>query len=120
MRTPSGTYGRRGQGTTVEHPEISIGTPDEYAFWVSRLRAFLVERGADADELEQVDARYNYKANRITLYRLANASDVRSVADTISHEFLHALLYQMGERYAARAIDLVGKPVGNPARWGGF
>jgi hypothetical protein len=104
----------------VEHPTISVGTQEEYAYWESRLRKFLADLGADPGDLERVDARYNYKDNRITLYRLANPSEDRSVADTISHEFLHALLYQMGEDRAARAIDLVGKPVGNPARIGGI
>jgi len=104
----------------MEQPAISVGTPKEYAFWESRLRQFLTERGFAPDHLERVDARYNFKENRITLYRLANPSEERSVADTIAHEFLHALLYQLDERWAAHAIDLVGKPVGNPARIGGI
>jgi hypothetical protein len=104
----------------VEHPSISVGTPKEYAYWEARLRSFLVDEGLNPDSLEQVDARYRYKDNRITLYRLANPADERSVADTLSHEFLHALLYQLGEQWAARGIDLVGKPVGNPARVGGI
>jgi hypothetical protein len=104
----------------VEHPTVSVGTPKEYSYWESRLRQFLIDRGADADALEQVDARLNYKSNRITLYRLADPSEERSVADTISHEFLHAMLYQMREYWAARAIDRVGKPVGHPARIGGI
>lgn len=106
--------------TAVAHPTVSIGTPAEYAYWEARLRRYLVSMGASADALERVDARYNYRENRITLYRLADPSNSGSVADTLSHELLHALLYQMGEEYAARAIDLVGKPVGNPARIGGI
>ena len=104
----------------MEQPSISVGTPEEYAYWVSRLRKFLGERGGDADALERLDARINYKGNRITLYRLADPSNERSVADTIAHELLHTLLYQMGEYRAAREIDLVGKPVGSAARVGGI
>ncbi|MCI4352672.1 MAG: hypothetical protein L3K14_04710 [Thermoplasmata archaeon] len=84
------------------------------------MRKHLTELGADADALERVDARYNYKGNRITLYRLADPANEGSVAETISQEVLHALLFQMGERFAARAIDLIGKPVGNAARTGGI
>ncbi|MCI4348731.1 MAG: hypothetical protein L3J93_00715 [Thermoplasmata archaeon] len=104
----------------VGHPGIAIGSPKEYAVWMARLRRFLVERGVSPDEIEQVDARYNYGSNRITLYRLPRPGDGASIAETISHEFLHALLFQLGESWAARAIDLVGKPVGNPARIGGI
>ncbi len=104
----------------MEPPTISVGTPAEYAHWESEVRRFLTEMGTDANVLERVDARYNYKDNRITLYRLANPSHEGSVTDTISHEVLHALLFQMGEHFAARAIDLVGKRVGNAARTGGI
>ncbi len=104
----------------MEHPSVTIGTPEEYSYWKARLSTFLRDRGGEADELEQVDARLNYRDNRITLYRLADPADERSVADTISHEILHSLLYQMEELRAARLIDLVGKPVGNPARIGGI
>lgn len=104
----------------MEHPRVSIGTPEEYAYWKSRLTEFLVDRGGEADNLERVDARLNYKGNRLTLYQLADPANEISVADTISHEILHALLYQMGELRAARLIDLVGKPAGNPERIGGF
>jgi len=107
--------------TSVEdQPSITVGTPQEIAFWAARLRKFLMELGADAGDFKQVDARYNYKGNRITLYRLANPSDELSVADTISHEFLHGLLYQIGEHTAARLIDMVGRPAGNPSRIGGI
>jgi len=88
--------------------------------WVARLQEFLIELGAGADDFKQVDARYNYKDNRISLYRLADPSNELSSVDTISHEFLHGLLYQMGEHGAARRIDLVGKPPGNRARIGGI
>lgn len=104
----------------MEHPRISVGTPAEYRYWMSRLTQFLTERGGEADNLERLDARLHYKGNRLTIYRLARPDDELSVADTISHEILHALLFQMGELWAARMIDLVGKPVGNPARVGGI
>lgn len=104
----------------MEHPTVTIGSPEEYAYWKERWTAFLAERGGEADNLERIDARMNYKANQITLYRLADPADERSVGDTISHEILHALLYQMDELRAARSVDWVGKPVGNPARTGGI
>jgi hypothetical protein len=104
----------------MEPPTISVGTPAEYAYWESRLRKFFAEMGAAADEFERVDARCNYRENQITLYRLADPRDELSVADTLSHELLHVLLFQLGEHFAARAIDLVGKPVGHPARIGGI
>lgn len=104
----------------MDHPTVAIGTPEEYAYWKSRLSSILAERGGEVDQLEQVDARLNYRDNRLTLYRLSDPAEERSVADTISHEILHALLYQMGELRAARMIDIVGKPVGNPARIGGI
>jgi hypothetical protein len=104
----------------VEHPHVTVGTPAEYAYWESQLRKFVTAQGGDPANIERVDARLNYKGNRITLYRLADPSDERSVADTLSHEFLHSLLYQMDELLAARLIDLVGKPVGNPGRIGGI
>jgi hypothetical protein len=84
------------------------------------MRNFLVGLGADADELARVDARYNYKENRITLYRLADPAHEGSVTETLSHETLHALLYQMGEGFAARMIDMIGKPVGHLDRIGGI
>jgi hypothetical protein len=104
----------------VEHPCVSVGTPGEYAYWKTRLSELVRARSGASDELEQIDARMNYRENRITLYRLADPRDETSIAETLSHEVLHALLYQMGERWAARLIDLVGKPVGNPARTGGL
>ena len=102
------------RGGAVEQPKISVGTPTEYAFWVSRLRNFLRRRGARPVELEQVDARYNFETNRIILYRLADGSCELSVAETLSHEVLHSLLEQLGEHYAARAIDLVSRRSGTP------
>jgi hypothetical protein len=103
----------------VDPPTISIGTPDEYAFWVARYRSFLAELGVREDEIQQIDARYNYRNNRITIYRLPDPADELSVTETISHETLHALLYQTGEGRAARRIDLVAKPPGNSERSGG-
>jgi hypothetical protein len=104
----------------VEPPAVSVGTPNEYAYWTARLTRFVTERGGEASDLERLDARMNYRENRITLYRLPDLANELSVAETLSHETLHALLYQMGELWAARMIDFVGKPVGNPARVGGI
>jgi hypothetical protein len=103
-----------------EPPSLTVGSPREYALWEARLRNFLVSMGREASSLERVDARYNYKDNRITIYRLADPKDELSVIETLSHESLHAILYQLGEHFAARAIDLVGKPAGNPGRTGGI
>jgi hypothetical protein len=104
----------------VEHPGISVGTPQEYLHWLSEWRKTLQSMGADPNALERIDARYNYRRNRITLYRLDDPRDEVSVADTLSHELLHAVLFQMGERWAARMIDLVAKPPGNADRAGGI
>ena len=104
----------------MDHPRITVGSPEEYAFWKSRISSFLTERGGAPDTLEQVDARLNYRSNCLTLYRLVDPADERSVAQTISHEILHALFYQMGELRAARMLDLAGKPVGDPDRIGGI
>ena len=104
----------------MEPPKVTVGNPAEYRYWEARVRRFLEGRRKSTIVLERVDARYNYRENRITLYHLADPSDERSVADTLSHEYLHALLYQIGEEWAAHAIDLIGKPVGNPARAGGI
>ena len=99
---------------------ISIGTPQEYSDWVSRLRAVYEARGAPANAIEQIDARYHYRSNRITLYRLPDPTDPVSIAQTLSHEFLHALLYWTGERTAARMIDFVARRVGSSQRVGGI
>jgi hypothetical protein len=104
----------------MEPPELSIGTPEEYEFWRSRRATFLGDRGGEADELGQPNSRLDYKGNRITIYRLADPSDERSVVETISHEILHALLYQTDELRAARAIDIVARPPGHPDRVGGI
>jgi hypothetical protein len=104
----------------VDHPTISVGTPSEYAFWLARLRKFWVSAGQPADDLEQIDARYNYETNRISLYRLRDPRDDLSVAETISHELLHALLEQTGETYAARLLDIAAKPARSPDRVGGI
>lgn len=99
---------------------ITVGTRAEYARWIARWRRFLTARGLSADTVSQIDARYNFRENRITLYRLAEPRDERSVSDTLAHESLHALLLQLDEPWAARAIDLVAKPPGNPGRIGGL
>jgi hypothetical protein len=109
-----------GAGAAVDDPIITIGTPREYALWFSRLRNFFAAVGANSENLEQVDARYNYRENRITLYHLSHPSDERSVAETLSHEYLHALLFQPGEQDAARRLDLVSKPVRSGDRVGGL
>jgi hypothetical protein len=110
---------RAGRFERLEAPTIRVGPPHEYALWLDRLRVFLTNIGANADDIEQVDARYNYEENRITLYRLSHASEELSVAETLSHEYLHALLYQMGEQGAARSLDLISKPVRSGKRIGG-
>jgi hypothetical protein len=108
-------------GRSVIHaPRISVGTPKEYAYWIARLREFWATAGASADDVEQVDARYNYASNRITLYRLRDPANELSVAETISHEFLHAWLNQSGEPWAARQLDLVAKPARSADRIGGI
>jgi hypothetical protein len=104
----------------VDAPRVSVGSPKEYAYWKSRLAEFVTERGGEAGDLEQVDARMNYRENRVILYQLPDPRNELSIAETLSHETLHALLYQMGELWAARLIDFVGKPVGNPRRVGGI
>jgi len=104
----------------MEPPIVSVGSRAEYAYWEARLRRLYEQWGARGREFERVDARYNYRTNRITLYQLADPHEERSVADTLSHEILHAVLFQEGERDAARAIDLVGRPVGDPTRRGGI
>jgi hypothetical protein len=107
-------------GFVARPPTVTVGTSKEYAQWESRLRGLWAELGAKPDDLKQVDARFNYRENKITLYRLPDPSDELSVAETLSHEFLHAILYQWGEQRAARLIDLVGKQPGNPTRVGGI
>jgi hypothetical protein len=104
----------------VEHPTVTVGTVAEYTYWLARLRRFLNEGGAGPDAIEQVDARYNYRSNQITLYNLIDPSDPWSVGETISHEFLHALLYQWGEDRAARQIDLVARSPKSGQRIGGI
>ena len=67
-----------------------------------------------------MDARFNYHENRLTLYHLPHPSEEFSVAERLSHEFLHAFLCQRGEQRAARSIDLIGKRAGHPTRVGGI
>jgi hypothetical protein len=117
---PVGMCPTRTHKTLSDPPSITVGTPREYALWESRLRKFLVSMGRDANSLERVDARYNYRENRITIYRLADPERELSVLETLSHESLHAILYQLGEHVAARAIDRIGRPAGNPERVGGI
>jgi hypothetical protein len=104
----------------VARPGVSIGTAQEYSEWVKRLREAAVSRGGSPDSIEQINARYNYRANQITLYRLPDSTNPLSISETLSHEFLHALLYWTGERMAARLIDIVGLPAGTSERTGGI
>jgi hypothetical protein len=99
---------------------VGVGSPKEYARWVARAREYLRELRQDPDQLDYVDARFGYRANRITLLHLQDPGRELSVADTLSHEVLHSLLDQIGESFAARTIDVVCKPVGHPQRRGGI
>ncbi len=119
-REAGGAETRPGERFSVVPPHISIGTPREYDEWVTRLRKAFGANGAASDSIEQIDARYNYRSNRVTLYRLPDGTDPLSIAQTLAHEFLHALLFQMGEGMAARMIDFVARPVGSPDRVGGI
>ncbi|MCI4343005.1 MAG: hypothetical protein L3J92_02675 [Thermoplasmata archaeon] len=104
----------------MDHPAISVGTPKEYAYWLNHLGKVWAQLGLPSDNLQQIDARYNYEVNRVTLYHLRDPSDDLSVAETISHEYLHALLDQEGEGPAARQLDLVAKAARSSERIGGI
>ncbi|MGI0155908.1 MAG: hypothetical protein ACREDE_07245, partial [Thermoplasmata archaeon] len=65
----------------------------------------LEEAGRDPASLDRVDATINYARNRIILFNLADPQRETSVADTVSHEVLHALLEELGELWAARSLD---------------
>ncbi len=104
----------------MEHPTIAIARPEEAAYWATRLGEFLRTRGGEADALERIDTRLDYRANRVTLYGLPDPANELSVADAISHEILHALLYQLEELGAARRMDLVSTPAGDARRAGGL
>jgi hypothetical protein len=110
----------RGIVTLVDQPTFTVGKLEEYSYWLGRLRRFLEKRGAAPDAIAQVDARYNYRANRVTLYNLIDPADPLSVVETISHEYLHALLYHTGEEWAARQIDLVARSPRSGERIGGI
>jgi hypothetical protein len=100
-------------------PAIRIGKREEYLSWKSKARTYLRELGEDPLALERVDATFNYARNRILLFNLPDPGRELSIAETISHEILHSLLEQTQERWAARALDKVVKPVGDPSRVGG-
>ena len=104
----------------MEHPAVSAGTPADHDYWATRFDTFLRDRGGEADARGRVLARLDYAENRMTLYRLPDARDERSAADTVSHELLHALLYQLDELRAARTVDLVARPADDPRRVGGL
>jgi hypothetical protein len=105
---------------SFEHPSIKVGSRQEYLNWKSRARIYLRELGRDPAALERVDATFNYRLSRILLFNLPDPTRELSVAETISHEILHALLEQMQERWGARALDRVVKPVGDANRVGGI
>jgi hypothetical protein len=109
-----------GVRSLIEPPGVSVGSPKEYATWMARLGRLWTSAGLPVTDLERIDARYNYGTNRITLYALRDPTDEWSVAETISHEFLHALLYQMGEEGAARQLDFVARAARSPDRRGGI
>ncbi|MFZ0891952.1 MAG: hypothetical protein WB778_02045 [Thermoplasmata archaeon] len=102
------------------HPLIQVGTPHEYLDWVAKARAYLREFGKDPTSLERVDATFNYSRNRILLFNLPDEHRELTVAETLSHEILHSLFEQMDERWAARTLDQVATPVGDPNRVGGI
>lgn len=104
----------------MEHPTVSVGTPEEHAYWATRFETFLRDRGGEADARGRILARLDYAENRMTLYGLPDARDERSAADTVSHELLHALFYQLDELRAARTVDLVARPPDDPGRVGGI
>lgn len=102
------------------HPIVHAGTPAEYAAWNARAQRFLRESGRDPADLERIDATISYSSNRILLFALLVPGEPYSVAETLAHEVLHALLDQLGERRAARALDYVSRPAGLPGRSGGI
>jgi hypothetical protein len=102
------------------HPFIRLGSRREYADWVAKARVYLRESGSDPASLDRVDATFNYARNRILLFNLPDARQEISVAETISHEVLHSLFEQLNERWAARALDQIAAPVGDPGRVGGI
>lgn len=103
----------------VVPPRLRVGSPAEYARWTARARLFLRQSGNDPGTLERVAATFNYASNRVLLFHLPDPRNELSIADTLAHEFLHSLLDQLGERAAARRLDGVAAPVGDPERRGG-
>lgn len=103
----------------MEPPAIHVGTREEYQRWAAKAEAFLAENSVCPDQLERVDSTINYRANLILLFNLQDPASELSVADTLAHELLHALLDQLGERRAARTLDLVARPVLERDRRGG-
>lgn len=102
-----------------EHPRVELGSDAEYRYWNARAREYLRESGRDPAALERTDATINYAQNRVILFRLADPDDELSVAGTVSHEVLHAVLDQLGEGGAARSLDSVARPAGRADRIGG-
>ena len=107
------------EGIGFEHPRIDLGSTRAYRYWTARAREYLRESGRDPAALDRTDATINYAQNRMILFHLADPRNELSVAETVSHEVIHALLEQLGERGAARALDSVARSVGRVDRAGG-
>jgi hypothetical protein len=103
----------------MQLPTIVVGTRAQYQLWEVRAQEFLKSQQICPDQLDRVDSTINYTRNRITLFNLQDPSDEWSIADTLSHEILHSLLEQLGERWATRSMDMICKPVKSPERRGG-
>ncbi len=102
------------------HPFIKIGSRREYLAWETRARTYLQELGGNPETLDRVDATFNYARNRVLLFNLPEPARDLSIAETVSHEILHSLLEQLRERWAARTLDRVARPVGSADRAGGI
>jgi hypothetical protein len=111
---------RRGRAAGAVAPEVGAGSPTDYRRYEARARELLEVAGRPPDDLERVDAAFNYSKNRITLFNLQEPGRELSVADTLSHEWLHAVLDRLGEWRAARLLDAVVRPVGDADRRGGL
>jgi hypothetical protein len=102
-----------------EHPLVEIGSSRDYRYWNARAREYLRESGRDPATLDRTDATINYDRNRVLLFNLPDPRNELSVGETFSHEVVHALLEQLGERWAARSLDAIARPAGAPDRIGG-
>lgn len=104
---------------SFEHPRVLVGTPEGYGAWRDKARTLFRESGRDPESLDRIDTTINYRQHRILLFHLADSRNETSAADTLSHEVLHSLLEQFGERWAARSLDLISKEPGDRDRVGG-